>query len=197
MDATWPTAKVTEDVYDEWVQYLSEYDPDTAARAFRSLRETCKWRPSMADFRSAYFLVLALADEARKQLPAGDGGHDRESLRDIYGSSVDAWLYCWRCDMAISLDDLEYRRAFDESRGLHHRSCPRRGSAPQIPAAAKAARDKAFADRRISIGPNVDPVAYVEVPPKSRRQRQNVDEVKRIAAEAVEKLDKRRAEEAT
>jgi len=185
MASTWPGAgKLDDAAFAEWTDFLASYEPGPAWGALRALRETCTWRPSMADFRTAYFQALALADEERKQLPAGPSeGSETDSLRDRYGTEQDRWIYCWRCDMAISLKDMERNRGYDIARGLYHRTCPRRGSAPQIPLVQKAEREKWLLDHKISIGPNVEPVPYVEVPRRARQQAQDFNEVSRIASE--------------
>lgn len=189
MESTWPRGeKLGDGVYEEWLTFLSEYDCRLAFEALRSLRDVCTWRPSMADFRSAYFQALAVADSQRKQLPAGSHD-DTDSLRDRYGSDQGRWVYCWRCDMAVSLDELEGRIGYDMSRGIYHRSCPRHGSAPQIPALERATRDKWFLDHKVQIGPNVEPVPYIEVPRRTLRQEHRSQQVRDLASEAVQRLN--------
>lgn len=170
LNAIWPQKhRMSDDSYEEWTQFLAEYDGDLAMRALRTLREVCKWPPTMADFRGAYFEVLAISDSARRQLPSGQDDDEGQSLRDRYGSNQDHWVYCWRCDMAVSMDDLEGRIGYDVSRGMYHLSCPRNGSAPTIPAVERAQRDKFLADHKVRIGPHVDPVRYTEERPRRRK----------------------------
>jgi hypothetical protein len=198
MASTWPqSGKLDDAAFAEWTEFLADYQPSPGWQALSILRESCTWRPSMADFRSAYYQALAFADDERKQLPAAHHDESDDSLQDRYGASMEHWNYCWRCDMAISLDDLENRRAYDGTRGLHHRSCPRRGSAPQIPAVEKSKRDKWFTDHKISVGPNTDPVRYVEATPRRRRGFRDFDEVSRHASAYLAKHGRSKNPEGT
>ena len=88
--------------YAEWIDFLQPYELEYAERALDELRAELQWRPSMAHFKRAYYVVAA-APESRPALP-GETSHDR-TYSDIYGSSQDDWVYCGRCDMAISLEE--------------------------------------------------------------------------------------------
>jgi hypothetical protein len=100
-----------------------------------------------------------MPQEQRPALPSG-GAKEDGSLRDRYGSTQTDWVYCWRCDMAISLDDLQDHSGYDPARGLFHLRCPRPGSAPLIPMAEALKRNEAFDKRHIAIGRNVTPSGW-------------------------------------
>ncbi len=57
-----------------------------------------------------------------------------ETLHDLYGSSQAQWVYCFRCDQAISLAELGSYPCYAPGRGLQHRVCPRPGTAPVMSA---------------------------------------------------------------
>jgi hypothetical protein len=151
MAAIWPKKEPpTLDEQREWVDFLMPLDGNVSIRACLELRETQKWRPSMADFKSAYYLAAALADDEVKQLP-GKTGEDESTAdrnRELYGHIVEDWVYCWRCDMAIALED---QHVFDAMRGLMHPHCPRKGSAPLVPQAEKVVKDEYFRKHKISL----------------------------------------------
>jgi hypothetical protein len=160
MRALWKL-KEDEDVDREWLLVLRPLEANLADVALDEMRDTLMFPPTVADLRSAYYVALAVAGSQRAALPPGDEGPS-ESLRDRYGENQKAWVYCWRCDMALTLEERDSVRlsGYDESRGLHHRRCPKNGSAPHIPAGERMARDEYFGKRKIAIGPTAEPLPY-------------------------------------
>lgn len=151
IDGIWPSrTPATHEERAEWVNFLKPMDGPIAMLAVDELRETSKWRPSMADFRVAYYAAAALPSEDTILLPAGDGKQAAPALEDVYGTRRDQWVYCWRCDMAISLSDMDNNHIYDEQRGLRHGRCPDSGSAPMIPTAARLEREEHW--RKMHIG---------------------------------------------
>jgi len=142
--AIWPTSPEPDrTAAAEWVRFLSSYDLATANAAIDELQKTMRFRPSMADFRSAYLLASTAAPE-RPALPgrAEDGTAERN--RELYGSIQDEWVYCWKCDMAITLEERSTNPHYREGYGLYHARCPRRGSAPSIPNRERLLREEHF-----------------------------------------------------
>lgn len=153
IDGVWPPrTPPTHEERAEWVRFLQPMDGPVAMLAVDELRETSKWRPSMADFRTAYYAAAALPGDDFALLPAGDVPKDATpALEDVYGQRRDEWVYCWRCDMALTLDDLcDYSAVYDERRGLRHLRCPESGSAPMMPTAARLEREEHW--RKMKIG---------------------------------------------
>lgn len=151
LDGIWPPrTPPTHEERAEWVRFLQPMDGPVAFLAIDELRETSKWRPSMADFRTAYYGAAALPGDDFKMLPAGKTKAPTPALEDVYGHRRDEWIYCWKCDQAISLDD-QYEGAYwDATRGVHHHRCPAAGSAPCIPTAQRLAREEHW--RKMKIG---------------------------------------------
>ena len=85
----------------------------------------------MADFRAAYKVAAADPPEDRPALPAGD--QQGPDLFDLYGSSQNDWVYCYLCDMAISLEERATEPHYRPGKGLRHKRCPKAGSAPIMP----------------------------------------------------------------
>ena len=160
LNALWPR-KRAEGEADEWMGVLRPLDSTTVFAAFDDLRDTLDFPPSFADFRSAYRLAEVHVRDDRLALPSGNANPD-DTLRDLYGEDQNGWVYCWRCDMALTLEGRATMKGvgYDASRGLYHRSCPKGGSAPLIPSWEKSPRDEGFRKRHITIGPNVDPSPY-------------------------------------
>ena len=151
LDGIWPPrTPPTHEERAEWVRFLQPMDGPVAFLAVDELREISKWRPSMADFRTAYYAAAALPGDDFKLLPAGSEKQKTPALEDIYGSRHDQWIYCWRCDMAIAMQDMEDNHIYDPSRGLRHGSCPASGSAPLMPTAARLEREEHW--RKMKIG---------------------------------------------
>jgi len=151
IDAIWPRREAAADgEYDEWIDFLSALDGKVAIRAVGEMREQMKWRPTMAEFRVAYWAASTLPDENTKLLPGQVEPTTAEKNKELYGEDPKRWVYCWRCGMAIPLADW---REDDEKRGLVHpgRKCPRRGSAPSIPNDEKLRRDEYFRKNGISL----------------------------------------------
>lgn len=72
---------------------------------------------------------------------------------DLYGVRQDEWIYCWKCDMPLTLEEISgpphssYTDAatyppFDAGRGFYHQHCPRRGSRPTMPNHLKRRREE-------------------------------------------------------
>jgi hypothetical protein len=141
MDGIWALrGEHTDEERNEWLDFLMTLDHRATAEACDALRLQLKWRPSMAELRSSYRDVLAVDDELPKQL-AGEVDKDAPSLRDRYGSEQGEWVYCWRCDMAISLDERYSGVVHTERLGLSHRRCPMSGAAPRIPEQERSDRE--------------------------------------------------------
>lgn len=153
LDAIWPPKTPPTDAErDEWLRFLRPLDPGISLRGVDELRNQLGWRPSMADFRSAYNAAAAAPEETRPTLPAGPDADDTD-IYGAYGATQGEWVYCWRCDMAITLDELATTAGFDKGRGFCHTRCPQPGAAPLIPRVEKLERDERFSRRR----PNSEP----------------------------------------
>ena len=64
------------------------------------------------------------------------------ALADLYGHERSSWVYCWRCNTAISLADrADGPVSFTERLGLAHKFCPRPGTSPSIPEYLRIERD--------------------------------------------------------
>jgi len=145
IDSVWPMkAPRPAAELDEWLRFLRSFDCRLADRAVDELRTQLTWRPSMADFRSAYELARSMPDESLPALPPAKGEGEAVDLRDVYGLAIGDWVFCWRCDMAISLEERDTTARYDERRGLCHAVCPPRGSAPTIPVGERLRRDEAL-----------------------------------------------------
>jgi len=151
IDAVWPPRHpAPADEYQEWKTFLLTLDGDIASRAIDEMRRDQIYRPKMADLQSAYHICAAIAgDKERFSLPAGDSQDSAPTLEDRYGANQNDWVYCWRCNMAISLDDLEERSRFDNAKGLRHPTCPRNGSSPTMPVHLKLQREEQWRSHRI------------------------------------------------
>jgi len=154
--AIWPRER-TADTDREWMMLMRTLDFRTADRALDELRDTLGFTPSVADFRAAYRRAAARPDDYTA-LPAGAHSGDDTTLTDTYGSCE--WVYCWRCDMALTLEERATDAPYDPVRGLYHRRCPRGGAAPIIPAGERIARQEYFEKVKVRIGPDVDPAVY-------------------------------------
>ena len=92
----------------------------------------------MADFRHAYYKV---AETPAPERPALAGAKEsEETLCDRYGASRQDWVYCWKCDMPITLEERATRPCFHPDRGMFHAHCPKPGPAPIMPVAERTAR---------------------------------------------------------
>lgn len=161
-NALWPRQR-SEAEAEEWARVLAPLDSTLVFSAFDALRDDMDFPPSFADFRAAYRLAEMVGRDDRLALPSGNDTPD-PTLRDRFGENQAGWVYCWRCDMALTIVDREAMKdvGYDPHRGLHHRTCPAPGSAPLIPSWEKVARDDAFRKKRVSIGPNQSPAPYRE-----------------------------------
>jgi hypothetical protein len=150
MDGIWPPRKpLTHEERAEWVRFLKPLDGPVALRAIDALRESVMWRPSMAQFRSGYWEAAAEPDDETLALPAAPG-EIKPELSDIYGHRREEWIYCWRCDQAISIDDQFENVIYDERRGMAHHKCPREGSAPHMPTKDTLERQERWRKFKIS-----------------------------------------------
>lgn len=151
IDGVWPPrTPPTHEERAEWVRFLQPMDGPVALAAVDELRESSKWRPSMADFRTAYYAAAALPGDDFVALPAGDEKQATPALEDVYGTRREQWVYCWRCDMALSLMDMEDNHVYEERRGLRHSRCPASESAPLMPTQARLEREEHW--RKMKIG---------------------------------------------
>lgn len=143
INAIWPTNReVTPEEIDEWLRFLRPLNADLSELAIEELRGTRTFRPSMADFLAAYKIAAAQPEDGRPALPAGDQDPNAPTLLDLYGSNRDEWVYCWKCDMAVTLEELSTNPHYRQGRGLHHRRCPKSGSAPIIPQHLRIEREE-------------------------------------------------------
>jgi hypothetical protein len=150
IDGIWPPRKPpTQDERAEWVRFLQPLEAGAAVRGVDLMRECLKFRPSMADFRDAYYEAAALPGDDMLALPPAEGSV-APHLTDTYGHRVEEWVFCWRCDRALSLDDYDGHITFDERRGLRHIECPSDGSAPIIPTRQRLEREAYW--RKMKIG---------------------------------------------
>lgn len=156
LQALWPRDR-EEDHDREWIAVLKPLDHIFADKAVNMLRDTLMFPPTVADFKSAYYEALAIGADTLA-LPPGDEVPTR--LRDIYGENQKEWVYCWRCDMALTLGERDGDSGYDGSRGFYHRTCPRNGSAPLIPASERTKRNEYFDKHHIGIGPHITPMPY-------------------------------------
>lgn len=141
IDGIWPPRKPpTQDERAEWVRFLKPLDAGAAVRGVDLMRECLKFRPSMADFRDAYYEAAALPGDDMLALPPAEGSV-QPHLTDTYGHRVEEWVWCHRCDMAISLAGRLGNAVFDTRRGLRHIECPSGGSAPVIPTKQRLERE--------------------------------------------------------
>lgn len=150
IDGIWPPRTApTHDERAEWVRFLQPLDGAATMRAIDEMRESSRFRPSMADLKTAYYEAAALPGEDALLLPSG-GVQETLTQGDVYGAIREDWVYCWRCDMAISLKDQEETAVYDSRRGFAHRHCPRPGSAPSIPTRERLERDEYFRRNMLS-----------------------------------------------
>jgi len=149
MDGIWVlrTAHTNED-RNEWLDFLLGYDFDAMTAAVDALKEQLKWRPSMAELREAYRAETANREAALLELP-GDVDPAAASLADRYGAEQRDWVYCWKCDMAISLKERAGAPVFTEGLGLSHHRCPKGGSSPLIPQYMRTDRDDYWAKHHV------------------------------------------------
>lgn len=155
IDAIWPPrTPPTPEEREEWIRFLRTYDGRIAAGALEELRGQLGWRPSMADFKSAYQLAATMPEETRPALPAGkDDRATRRNLCDTYGLAAEDWVYCWKCDMAIGTEERAEGAGYDHERGFYHCRCPKPGTAPAIPRAELLARNEHFSRHHIASEP--------------------------------------------
>lgn len=151
IDGIWPPKKApTVEERQEWVRFLQPLDAEVVFDAIDIMRESVMFRPTMADLKTHYHQAAAIPKENPLQLTAGEDGTTPTNLLDIYGSHMDDWIYCWKCDMAISMDDvLDEKVRFDPRRGLIHGRCPKNGSAPAAPVHVRLERESYWQKHKI------------------------------------------------
>ena len=71
-----------------------------------------------------------------------------DEQRSLFGLDPSQWVYCCRCDQAISLEERASIAFYRPGRGLMHGRCPRPGTAPRVPAKERAGRVAQFARAR-------------------------------------------------
>jgi len=128
--AVWPSKDTSDDTYAEWARFIRPFEVKTAQRAVDSLASTCKWRPSMAEFREAYNVALGNPSGQRM---LGDGVQQTIDYSDSFGSAQDDWVYCFACWGAITLEERATTPHYTEGHGMRHANCPRRGTVPTAP----------------------------------------------------------------
>lgn len=137
----WPKM-ANDDTDREWLRFMRLLEHSTADRAVDELRDTLGWPPSIADFRAAYRLAAE-----RKDTPQLHGRADADVFTDTYGYDQKHWVYCWKCDMAIPIED---QYLHDPDRGLFHpKPCPKPGEAPLMPVGERMERREQFKRRGI------------------------------------------------
>lgn len=122
----------------EWINFLADYEESEAIAAVLTLRGASKWAPSMSEFRAAYLRALEDrpngGDEIEgRRLLNGKTETNADVNQGLYGASVKSWVYCWQCDMAISLDERLETAQYRHQYGWAHATCPPHGSRPSIP----------------------------------------------------------------
>lgn len=132
----------------EWLDFMLVFDHGAMLESVDYLRGQLKWRPSMAELRSAYREVIENRDEAPLGLP-GKVDADAPTLADLYGAERRGWVYCWRCDMAVSLEDQCGGPVFVERLGLRHRTCPKPGASPSMPEYLRTEREDYWTKKHI------------------------------------------------
>ena len=151
MDAIWPMKDAgNPDSRAEWIDFLVPLDYSIGMELLSDLRETLKWHPAMSEFREAYNAVLTRGalDLDLYALPAApDAGSYEDTLTELYGSAQNEWVYCWKCSMAIGLEERATDPRYRPSKGLHHAKCPKNGMAPSMPVWMKLEQENAKRSR--------------------------------------------------
>lgn len=154
IDGIWPPRTApTVDERQEWVKFLQPLEGWAVLAAIDDMRDSVMFRPTMAEMRTFYTQALAVPCENALQLQAGECDVPAPSLLDLYGSHQADWIYCWKCDMAISLEELSGMPRFDERRGLFHKKCPKSGAAPAMPVHLRIARQEYWTKHKITATP--------------------------------------------
>jgi hypothetical protein len=122
----------------EWIEFLVDYEQEPAVSAVLALRGIVKWQPTMSEFRAAYLKTLEDrpigGDQVNgRRLLNGKVETNAEANQALYGSAVDSWVYCWQCDMAVTLDERLDSARYRHRYGWAHDTCPPHGSRPSIP----------------------------------------------------------------
>jgi hypothetical protein len=68
--------------------------------------------------------------------------------RSLYGVDPSSWVFCCRCDQAITIEERSGVAFYRLGRGLMHGRCPRPGTAPRVPPKECAARVASYAKVR-------------------------------------------------
>ncbi|MEZ5124924.1 MAG: hypothetical protein R2826_01560 [Thermoleophilia bacterium] len=60
--------------------------------------------------------------------------------RSLYGVDPSSWVFCCRCDQAITIEERSSIAFYRLGRSLVHGRCPKPGTAPRAPMKERAAR---------------------------------------------------------
>ena len=71
-----------------------------------------------------------------------------DEQRSLYGVDPNSWVFCCRCDQAITIEERSSIAFYMLGRGLMHGRCPRPGMAPRVPPKERAARVARYAKAR-------------------------------------------------
>lgn len=149
IDGIWPPRQApTQEERREWVVFLKTLEGPLCLEALDEMRRDCRWRPSMAELRDHYDEAALRPIGTMLALPSAKTAAPHSDYGLTYGHNREQWVYCWKCDMAISLEQQEVAY-WDELRGLRHEECPRKGSAPTIPTHLRLAREDCWRRNRI------------------------------------------------
>jgi len=150
-DAIWPMGEIqSDDTRAEWISFLLPLDYDTACESLVDMRNDLKWHPAMSEFREAYNVVVTRGASHLDSYAVTGGEEDvdyGETLRELYGSSRNDWVYCYRCDMAVTLEERSGEPTYAAGHGFRHAKCPKEGLAPMMPAWRKLEREERKAKR--------------------------------------------------
>lgn len=162
----WPAPALDKEAKAEWIDFLIELEYEPVISALVSLRESHRYRPSMADVKGAYLSVCSGMQSDRQQQASYIGLPGQVSTTsthkkapynnlDWYGHSVKDWVYCWRCNMAIRLEERDTTAVYTPKLGLRHAHCPRRGTAPMMPVVELNERQQYWQKQGIKL-PQID-----------------------------------------
>ena len=157
MDGIWVLRSAGES-REEWLEFLLPLDAAAALETIRNLRAVSKYRPAMSEFLEEYRIVAARRDAATNEIGGrrflnGQCDHTAEGRNlELYGSEQGAWVYCFKCDMVVSLEERATSARYREDHGMCHAKCPPRGSRPSIPNGKRLERDEYW--RKVGIAPS-------------------------------------------
>lgn len=140
LSATWPRNNRSAETDKEWLRFLRPLGYELSGQAVDALRDTLGFPPTIADFRSAY----RMCEASPSSYAAVSGKVEDPTYFDLYGSEMNDWVYCFKCDMAITLEERATEPYYAPGHGLHHKSCPRRGTSPIMPTYLRLEREDAM-----------------------------------------------------